>query len=367
MSQATTRVRYRLLKTLESSQREAVASATMTSTCDNFMNAFALHLQATSIQMGFLTAFPQLIGSIMQIVSVWVGTILTRRRIVLFAAILQASLMFCFAGVAALRRDNMAPTLILLVILYHATSNLIQPQWRAWMGSLVPQKQRGVFFAARTRLTMGTSLFMFFAGGIFLSFSDRFDLAWMGFCFMFMLATLGRAFSCYFLFSMHDPEPQPVVAESNKFYETFSVVRQALHDRTFFNYSMFVAGMQGTVAISGPFFAVYMLNELHFTYFDYSLNLVAYIATQFLLLRHWGVLSDKYGNRYIMLLCSALMPVIPMLWLLSDSHFYLLLVQVISGLAWSGFNLTTANYLYDIRPHHTNFATTRHCRPVSPQ
>jgi MFS family permease len=120
---------------------------------------------------------------------------------------------------------------------------------------------------------------------------------------------------------------------------------------------MFVAGMQGTVAISGPFFAVYMLNELHFTYFDYSLNLVAYIATQFVLLRQWGKLSDKYGNRYIMLLCSALMPVIPLLWLFSANHFYLLLVQVISGLAWSGFNLTTANYLYDIRPHHTNFAT----------
>ena len=37
--------------------------------------------------------------------------------------------------------------------------------------------------------------------------------------------------------------------------------------------------------------------------------------------------------------------------------YYLLLVQLISGLAWSGFNLTTANYLYDIRPHQTHFAT----------
>jgi MFS family permease len=37
--------------------------------------------------------------------------------------------------------------------------------------------------------------------------------------------------------------------------------------------------------------------------------------------------------------------------------WYLLLVQIVSGLVWSGFNLTTANYLYDIRPHQTNFAT----------
>ena len=86
---AAQRSRYRLLKTLDYSQREAVASSTMTSTCDNFITAFALHLGASAVQMGFLTAFPQLFGSLMQLVSVWLGSLLTRRRIVLFTAILQ--------------------------------------------------------------------------------------------------------------------------------------------------------------------------------------------------------------------------------------------------------------------------------------
>src|SRR5690606_10727279 len=57
------------------------------------------------------------------------------------------------------------------------------------------------------------------------------------------------------------------------------------------------------------------------------------------------------------LLCSAAMPIIPLLWLISPNQYFLLAVQLVSGLAWSGFNLTTANYLYDIRPHQTNFAT----------
>lgn len=64
----------RLVKSLEYSQKEAVASSAMIATCDNFMNAFALHLRATSLQMGFLTAFPPLLGSLMQLVSVWLGT-----------------------------------------------------------------------------------------------------------------------------------------------------------------------------------------------------------------------------------------------------------------------------------------------------
>jgi MFS family permease len=353
----TARPRYRLLKTLEHSQREAVASSTMTATCDNYMNAFALHLGATSIQMGFLTAVPQLLGSLMQLVSVWLGTFLTRRMLVLLTAVMQAALMFAFAALAVQRSINLVPTLILLVILYHCASHLIQPQWRAWMGSLVPQKQRGVFFAARTRLTMATSLAVFLGGGLFLSFTDIFGMAWLGFAFLFVVAMLGRAFSCYFLFGMHDPAPQPVVPVSDQFYTTLRIVREAFSDGVFRHYSLFVAGMQGMVAISGPFFAVYMLNELQMSYFQYSINQMVYIATQFAMLPLWGRLNDKHGSRYIMLVCSTIMPIVPVLWLFSTSEWYLLLVQVVSGLVWSGFNLTTANYLYDIRPHQTNFAT----------
>ncbi|HAT58112.1 MAG TPA: MFS transporter, partial [Gammaproteobacteria bacterium] len=49
-------------------------------------------------------------------------------------------------------------------------------------------------------------------------------------------------------------------------------------------------------------------------------------------------------------------PVIPVLWMLSPNQYYLIFVQIVSGVFWSGFTLSTANYLYDIRPHQTNFA-----------
>jgi MFS family permease len=351
------RSRYRLLKTLDYSQREAVASSTMTSTCDNFITAFALHLGAGAVQMGFLIAFPQLFGSIMQMVSVWLGSLLTRRRIVLFTAILQTGLMLCLALVALLRNPDVVQTLIMLVMLYHAASNLIQPQWRAWMGSIVPQKQRGAFFAQRTRLTMATSLGIFLGGGLFLSLTERLGYVGAGFFLLFLAAAAGRGASCYYLWKMHDPEPQPVLPEANVFFTTLRIVAQSLHDNTFRNYSFFVAGMQGMVAISAPFFTVYMLDELEFSYFEYALSLMASIATQFFMLRWWGKVSDKHGNRLVMLLCSTAIPVVPTLWLFGDSFYYILFVQMMSGLAWSGFTLTTANYLYDIRPHHTNFAT----------
>lgn len=353
----TKKDRQLLLLTLKHSQKEAVASSTMTATCDNFMNAFALHLGATSLQMGFLTAFPQLLGSIMQMVSVWLGTVLNRKLLVLVAAATQCVLMFAIMLLAWQSDGSLVKTFIILVVLYHGASHTIQPQWRAWMGSIVPQKSRGVFFAGRTRLTMATTLIIFLGGGLFLSLSDRLNLVGAGFAFMFLAAAIGRSISCYHLWRMHDPVPLPVVAETNQLISTLRLFVHAMHDRTFRNYSIFIACMQGMVAISAPFFAVYMLNELHFTYFQYALNLMASIAVQFLMLRFWGKISDSHGNRLVMLLCGFMIPLLPLLWLLSANFYFLLLVQMISGLFWSGFTLTTANYLYDIRPHQTNFAT----------
>ena len=80
-----------LRRTLRLSQQEAVASATMTATGDNFFNAFAIHLQASAMQMGALTAVPQLFGAWMQLLSIWIGARLPRKNLVVAVAAFQAA------------------------------------------------------------------------------------------------------------------------------------------------------------------------------------------------------------------------------------------------------------------------------------
>lgn len=346
-----------LRQTLRHSQAEAVASATTTATGDNFFNAFAVYLQASILQIGWLTAFPQFFGAVFQLLSVWLGTRIHRRTLVAGCAALQA-LVVALMGVLALLHPQWGMTiLIVLAIFYHASANVIQPQWRAWMGSLVPRRRRGVFFAARTRLTMATSLVMFLAGGGLLTLSETHEVAWLGFFLLFTVAAAGRLTSAWLLWKMHDPDPHAPAPGARVFVDTMRQIAHSLRDRTFRHYSLFVAGMQGMVAISAPFFAVYMLTELQFSYLQYSLNSVASIATQFVTLRFWGKVADRLGNRLVMLTTSCIIPTLPLWWLVSPNFYYLLWVQALSGFAWSGFSLSTGNYLYDIRPHRTNFAT----------
>lgn len=325
--------RYWLRKTLRCSQVEAVASSTMTATGDNYFNAFAIYLQASILQMGWLTAFPQFFGACFQLLSVWLGAYIQRRLLIVVFAIVQALVVAAMGVLALLHPEWGILALIVLAIFYHASANVIQPQWRAWMGSLVPRRRRGVFFAARTRLTMATSLVMFLAGGALLSWSEASGKAWLGFLLLFTIAATGRLISAGLLWAMHDPDPHPSAAQPRQFAQTMQQTLLSLKDRTFRNYSIFVAGMQGMVAISAPFFAVYMLSELQFSYLQYSLNSIASIATQFLTLRFWGRVSDRFGNRLVMVTTSCILPTLPLWWLVSPNFYYLLLVQALSGFA----------------------------------
>ncbi|MGB5325294.1 MAG: MFS transporter, partial [Pseudomonadales bacterium] len=102
---------------------------------------------------------------------------------------------------------------------------------------------------------------------------------------------------------------------------------------------------------------VYMLEHLQFSYLEFVICSVASVLTQFLMLGFWGRFSDRFGNRLVIVITSCILPFLPVLWLFSGELFYIILVQMFSGFAWSGFTLSTANYLYDIRPFRSGFAT----------
>ena len=343
-----------LRQTLKYSQKEALASSAMTATSDNFFNAFAIYLQASMTQLGILTGLPQLFGAIMQIFSIWLSNYFCRKKIIVYGAVLQSIVLIIMAVLALLRPTYGIWFFILLVLLHHGLLNLIQPQWRAWMGSIVPASRRGSFFAARTRIVMFASLCVFLAGGALLTAADKVALVWLGFASLFLVAAIGRLNSAWLFSKMVDDQAS---AGKIAFTQTLVAFKESLQDPVFKQYSFLVAGLSAMVAISAPFFAVYMLEHLAFTYLEFVLAGISSIVTQFISLKYWGKFSDKFGNRLVIMICTGAISVIPVLWLFGDSFIYIVFIQAFSGLWWSGFTLSSANYLYDIRPHQSNFAT----------
>lgn len=112
-------------------------------------------------------------------------------------------------------------------------------------------------------------------------------------------------------------------------------------------YILFLFAMSFVVNIASPYFTVYQLQDLKFSYLSLAaLETVSSVAT-IIAITHWGQSADRGGNLKMMYLASALIPLVPLLWILSTNLVYLGFIQAFSGFAWAGFNLCSVNYLYD--------------------
>ncbi|MDX1341425.1 MAG: MFS transporter [Reinekea sp.] len=354
----TPQTKNKTLRTsLVTSQRESFASSLMTGSFDQYVNAFAVFLGANSVQIGWLTALPQLAGGVFQLLAVWIGQWLHRHRLIVVSAALQTAAILVVLSLALPVWSHPIPVLLGALILFHVCANLIMPHWRAWMGQLVPDKIRGRFFSLRSRIAMLTSFVTFIAGGLLLSGSEKLAYTWVGFFILFFIAAAGRGASTWLLSRMHDDETLPTHGDRRTLRQMFSHLIGLLADRDFRRFALFMAGMQCFVALSGPFFAVYMLRDLEFSYFQFAVSTGSSIFAQFLMLPLWGKICDRKGNRYVMAVGGAIIPILPVLWLFSDFYPYIICVQILGGFAWSGFTLAASNYLYDQKPRHVHFAS----------
>ena len=120
----------------------------------------------------------------------------------------------------------------------------------------------------------------------------------------------------------------------------------------FAGFSSYFALIQFSVAIGSPFFSIYLLRDLGFSYVEFMACTASTVLMQFLTLNRWGRISDIFGNRVILSLCGSLIPFVPLLWLFSTNFYYLLVVQAFGGAIWAGFTLSASNFLYDLIPQN---------------
>ncbi len=330
---------------LKHSLKDAAAYATMMGAGESYLSAFAIFLKATTPQVGMLAALPGLLASYMQLVSAWFGKRSGKRQaIILAGASLQAVMWLPVALLPLMFPQFAVPLLIVAVVVYQCGAHLAAPQWASLMGDIVPERRRGRFFALRTRIVSLVTFLSLVTAGSLLHEFDVTGHTFTGFLVVFGIAASARWVSVYHLSKMHDPPGHAAALEVPVGKAWLERLRQS----NFVKFSMFFALMQLSVAISSPYFAVYMLRDLEFSYGQFMANSGASVLVQFLTLSQWGRISDIFGNRRVLSTTGVLLPLMPLLWMLSPNFWYLLLVQALSGLSWAGFTLSASNFLYDL-------------------
>lgn len=333
---------------LRHSVRDAVAHSAMSGAGESFFSAFALFLKASNAQIALLASIPPLLASLAQLVSVWCGRYVQRRQsIILFGAYLQCFLWLPLLALPLLFPSYAVPLFIAVIVLYQASSHLIAPQWSSLMGDLVPRRKRGRYFGMRTRYATVASFASLVIAGSVLHWFDAEGSTITGFIVIFSFAAIARLVSAYHLRHMYEPPhtAEPICPTLN-----LKAWTRRFRNSQAVRFSMFYACFQATVSIAAPFFTVYMLRELKFSYLEFMCVTATSVLLHFTSLPTWGRISDAWGNRVILVFTGALITTFPLLWLVSTNIWFIIVVQMLSGMCWSGFGLATTNFLYAATP-----------------
>jgi len=334
-------------RSLRYSIRDGVAYSVMSGAGETYFSAFALYLKASTAQIGWLASVPPLLGSFAQLLSVVLGRLTGRRMLIILAgAGLQGLTWLPLIVLPLLFREHAVAILIACVTVYFICANLAIPQWNSLMGDLVPERRRGRYFARRNGLASITAFLSLVLAGLVLYLFAGWGHAAAGFVTVFLVAALGRGVSVYYLAQMQEPSAPSHALEIPVTARWW----QRLKESAFFRFSLFYALIQCAVAIAAPFFTVYMLRDLQYSYLQFMINTATSILFQVATLNIWGRVGDQFGNRRILVLTGWVIPVMPALWMVSDSYLYLLCLQALGGLIWAGFSLSASNFFYDLVP-----------------
>lgn len=334
-------------RSLRHSVRDGVFFSLMVGGAEGYFSAFAVFMRATTAQIGVLASLPPLLASFSQLLSAWLGRRSGRRKpLIVYGALLQALALFPLALMPLAVPEHAVLSLILCAIVYFTGGNLTAPQWSSLMGDLVPVARRGRYFALRNQLSSIANFSALIGAGLVLQLSDHLGFTYWGFVGVFLAGAAARFASAWHLQRMHDPGGHTAALEAPWHAELW----QGLQVTGLLRFSTFHACMQFAVGIASPFFTLYMLRDLGFSYLEFMVSTAASVCVQFLTLNRWGRLSDLFGNRLILLTTGLAIPVLPALWLLSTSYLYILAIQAISGLLWAGFTLSASNFVFDLTP-----------------
>jgi len=323
--------------------RDGACQAVTQGSGEQYLSAFALLLEASPFQLGILSALPQLIGTVAQLASVKLLRWFPDRKALIYTGTLGQALSWIPIVLLPLLIPQWGPGLVIAgAAIYFACNHFTAPTWTSFITDHLDQHERGAYFARRALIIAGLSFGSLCAAGALLSLWQQRTTAWVGFAMIFLIAGTARLCSALALGPVRDVHPRDPRLRPEGFRSFL-----AQTSRSFRRFLLFSSLMHLAVLIAGPFFVLYLLRDLHFSYLGYGGWLAAGILGQLLTLRAWGRFGDRFGNKALLSITGFSMPFVPMLYLGSTNLPFIMAVNFLGGAIWAGLALGLQNYVFD--------------------
>ncbi len=342
-------------RALINSFSDGIAANGMQSLLDTFGIAAAVALRASSMGIALMSSLPMLLGSVAQfLMPAYADPAKGRKHYVLLGVAGQILFLF-LAGLAGwLPNPARAIAYIACFVAAAVSSNLTGPFWVGWMGDLIPSSVRGRHFAWRSVFFSWMYLACTLVAGTIARKYGTENAPWILFAAIFTVSATLRYVSFRFLKRQHEP----VSSLGLEVFEPFKF----RPSRDFLVYCVASGAFQGAAAMSGPFFNVWYLRDLHFNYLSLSLCLGVTVLGAIAFVGFWGKLADNFGSARVLWLSGLLISFIPIPYLFFEAKWAVWTICFYSGACWGGYNLANFGHLLNAtdqrhRSHYIGFSS----------
>jgi MFS family permease len=315
---------------------------------------FALLLGARDVQVGILSALPFLANLAQLTASFLLERTGQCKLLSLVAAsmsrVLWIGVILLPLGLFGTLSDFRVWAMVMIVALSSLFVAMNNTFWLSWLGDLVPARLRGRYFGRRNMVIAAVSMSVPLLASAFL---DAWE-GWFspqhagGFLLVFALGILCSLAALAVQWRM--PIMPLLPRQAEPFFSRLSI---PLRDTNFRRFIVFHLCWGASVYLAGPFFTVYMLQDLHLSYTVITALASLTALCNMLGMRFWGQATDRFSAKPVMLLGGIGAALLPGLWILTavmPAAVVLPVVHVLGGFSWAGFNLNLNTLLLALAP-----------------
>jgi len=290
-------------------------------------------LGANDFQLGLLSAIPFAASAVQIFISYIMEKRRNRRFMFLFLGLLGRSFWILIGLVPYLfpsfSVDLRIWLVVVFVVMVYTGNGAVGLGFGSLMGDLVPMRIRGSYFSVRQMISLASGVI---CGLLISTMIDR--VGRTGYSIALVLAGITQLMdiACYFFIKW-----PPMTESEDDHTSFFAMIREVFSNKAFVKILVFYSIWLFSANIAGPFWNVYMIEDLHMNFTQMSLytQIISNVTTV-LIISRWGRLIDRYGNKPVLQMSALLIVISPLPWFFATpaTTFFVLMSNVISGSSW---------------------------------
>lgn len=343
-----------------------VSTQIFTVTSGAFLSGLAYLAGASTAWVAIISALPTLMNVVQILSSVVYENRTSSKKITIQFAVIQRLCLISMLFVPMLpwRKDAVVALIAVLYSCAHFCGAFINTGANNWLMSLAQKSRLGRYLGIKDSLVLVASI----AGSLCLSkVLDSYravDREMTGFQIIGIISI--GFFILDFIFLSLIVEPKNKMPEQR--LRIKSAILMPLKDAKYQKVIVFYLIWSIASNIAGPFFSIYMLEDLGLSYFYITImNMVASIGRMVASLI-WGKIADTCSWNLVTSASIAMLGVAYIGWSIltkENCTYWLPIVQCVSGIAWGGIGISTFRLQFEHAPQEHKVSYVSFCSTMA--